>query len=164
MTIDIADAKPLALVGKQHPALHSPATDCGPATGDHALLAMRMNATRTRKNGLAIAAPQVGVSLRLIVWHAGVLLDPRIVGLSGEPDIDEVEECLSLPGRYYQVPRYPRCVVTGFDLTDEFHCIEAEGLEARMFQHEIDHLDGFLACDRGPEVRWHDERRKWVLR
>lgn len=162
MSVDLSQFKPMALVGRDHPALHTVADECGEASLELAELAGRMNATRTRKNGLAIAAPQVGQSLRLIVWHAGVLVDPKIVAVDGETTDGDVEECLSLPGRYYRVSRAPRCTVTGFDLADEFHFIEAEGLQARMFQHEIDHLDGFLASDRGPEVRWRDGQ--WVLR
>ncbi|HEY0015107.1 MAG TPA: peptide deformylase [Longimicrobium sp.] len=104
--------------------------------------------------GIGLAAPQVGLSQRLIVIDLKednsepmALLNPTILELGG--DKDRVEEgCLSIPGVAATVERPVTCVVDALDAKGQPVRIEAEGLLARCLQHEIDHLDGVLFIDR----------------
>lgn len=101
-------------------------------------------------NGLALAAPQIGVQKRVVVWDLGddplAIVNPEIVESDGEWVFDE--GCLSIPGLYVEMLRPKQVLVRGVDLNGEIVEIEADELEARMFQHEIDHLDGVLMFDR----------------
>ncbi|WP_028307412.1 peptide deformylase [Desulfitibacter alkalitolerans] len=99
--------------------------------------------------GVGLAAPQVGVSKRVIIVDIGEglieLINPEIVNSEGTK-ID-VEGCLSIPGVRGNVPRGEKIVVAGLNRHGERVEIEAKGLLARAFQHEIDHLDGTLFID-----------------
>jgi peptide deformylase len=114
----------------------------------------RMLATMYAAPGIGLAAPQVGVSLRLAVIDLQredrpeplVLVNPEIVARSAETEAHE-EGCLSLPGQYADVVR-PRGVTVRFlDEAGARREVAAEGLLARCVQHEIDHLDGVLFVD-----------------
>ena len=105
--------------------------------------------------GVGLAAPQVGVSERLIVvdvrYPEGekeliTLINPEILEVEGK--VNWEEGCLSLPGIKEQVARAERVLVRGYDLNEKERQIEAEGLLAVALQHEIDHLDGILFIDR----------------
>ncbi len=107
-------------------------------------------------NGLALAAPQIGVQKQVVVWDFGedplAIINPEIVESDGEWVYDE--GCLSIPGLYVEMLRPKQVLVRGVDLQGEVIEIEADELEARMFQHEIDHLRGVLMFDRmTPEQR-----------
>ncbi len=115
--------------------------------------------TMRAAEGIGLAAPQVGETLRVIVVEvpedeevpgSGILyavINPEIVEAS--PEIEEgVEGCLSIPGWYGWVPRARAVTVRGLDRDGRRVRIRAEGLVARVFQHEIDHLDGILFPDR----------------
>jgi peptide deformylase len=151
----IATSRPFALVGRKHPALHRKADWIGKPQPEHQILAARMAATLSRQRGMALAAPQVGHSLRLVVWDTKALCDP-IVHVSG-PLEHALEGCLSLPGRWYAVPRHTKAHVVGLSLQGERVEFDIEGVEARMWQHEHDHLEGLLIAGRCEEVR-HPER------
>ena len=101
-------------------------------------------------NGLALAAPQIGVQKQVVVWDFGdeplAIINPEIVESDGEWVYDE--GCLSIPGLYVEMLRPKMVLVRGIDLNGEIIEIEADELEARMFQHEIDHLNGVLMFDR----------------
>lgn len=101
-------------------------------------------------SGVGLAAPQVGVSKRIIVAEVGerlhVLIDPKIVTREGE-DLG-TEGCLSIPGIIGEVPRAARVVVKGKNRKGRGITVEAEGMLARVLQHEVDHLDGILFLDR----------------
>ena len=101
-------------------------------------------------NGLALAAPQIGVQKQVVVWDFGedplAIINPEIVESDGEWVFDE--GCLSIPGLYVEMLRPKQVLVRGVDLDGEIIEIEADELEARMFQHEIDHLNGVLMFDR----------------
>jgi peptide deformylase len=101
-------------------------------------------------NGLALAAPQIGVQKQVVVWDFGeeplAIINPEIVESDGEWVYDE--GCLSIPGLYVEMARPKLVLVRGVDLDGEVIEIEADELEARMFQHEIDHLNGVLMFDR----------------
>ena len=107
------------------------------------------NLTRT-DNGLALAAPQIGVQRRVVVWDFGeeplAIVNPEVVESDGEWPYDE--GCLSIPGLYVEMLRPKTVLVRGVSLDGEIVEIEADELEARMFQHEIDHLNGVLMFDR----------------
>jgi peptide deformylase len=101
--------------------------------------------------GVGLAAPQVGRSLRLIVFEVGddpprPLANPVLRDEWGE-QIGE-EGCLSVPGLYYPVRRHQRVQAEGSDLACHDVSIEASELLARVLQHEVDHLDGVLFLDR----------------
>lgn len=105
--------------------------------------------------GIGLAAPQVGVAKRLCVIDLNggknpndllVLINPEFVHRDGMQLEDE--GCLSVPGFTATVPRPARAAVRAMDRTGQTRVIEATGLLARAFQHEIDHLDGRLFLDR----------------
>ncbi|MEW6546322.1 MAG: methionyl-tRNA formyltransferase [Bacillota bacterium] len=116
---------------------------------DDMLVAMR------RARGVGLAAPQVGISRRVIVVDVGdgpiELINPEIVHAEGSETA--VEGCLSVPGLVGEVPRYEKITVSGLDRHGRQIWVEAEGLLARAMQHEIDHLNGILFVDRAVEVR-----------
>ncbi|GIU99680.1 MAG: peptide deformylase [Actinomycetota bacterium] len=101
--------------------------------------------------GVGLAANQVGVPLRFFVYddgegHQGFVANPELFDLDAFEEIDE--GCLSIPGPFHPTRRALRCRLRGQDLDGRPIEIEAEGLLARIFQHETDHLDGKLYIDR----------------
>ncbi len=119
-------------------------------------LANRMAETMYAAPGIGLAAPQVGISKRLIVVdisHDGhkdrlyKIVNPEIVQLSDETDKEE-EGCLSIPGIYESVVRPVAAQIKGQDIEGQDLSIDAEGLLARCLLHEIDHLNGILFVDR----------------
>lgn len=115
-----------------------------------------MWATMAAARGVGLAAPQIGLSLRLAVIDVKpegksariVLINPEIVSLEGE--LNDEEGCLSLPGVYHKLRRHARARVRALDEHGVSRELSGEGLLARAFQHEIDHLDGKLYVDRLP--------------
>ncbi len=105
--------------------------------------------------GIGLAAPQVGVLYRVITvdmeGDARYLINPGIVSRSGR-DETETEGCLSIPGKGYEVNRPSEVRVRGWSPEERELVFEARGLAARVLQHEIDHLNGVLICDRGEDV------------
>jgi peptide deformylase len=97
-----------------------------------------------------LAAPQIGVSLRVFCYNVegneGYLINPRLVTSSGRQD--GPEGCLSIPDLYLPTARAEHVVVTGVDLAGQQIELEATGPLARCLQHELDHLDGRLYLDR----------------
>ncbi len=100
--------------------------------------------------GVGLAAPQIGISKRVIVVDAGEglleLVNPEIIGSRGE-DV-AVEGCLSIPGVAGEVKRAEQVEVKGLDRAGKVIKVRATGLLARALQHEIDHLDGILFIDK----------------
>ena len=108
--------------------------------------------------GMGLAAPQVGLCERLFVYNTTsaeedqeqkrgqVLINPVILEVQGEQE--EEEGCLSLPEVAANIKRSHKVKVAGLDLEGKRVVLEAEGRPARVFQHEIDHLDGVLIIDR----------------
>jgi len=118
-------------------------------------LAGEMAETMYAAPGVGLAAPQIGVSERLIVLDVKTpegekelitLINPEIIEAEGR--LVEEEGCLSVPGIRENVTRAERVLVRGLDLDEQQREIEAAGLLAVAFQHEIDHLDGILFIDR----------------
>jgi peptide deformylase len=119
-------------------------------TRDVQALIDQMFATMRASRGLGLAAPQVGVGRRVLVaeveHHHVALVDPEIVRQDGEHVATEA--CLSIPGLLGDVPRASHVVVRARNRRNRFVTIEADGLLARVLQHEIDHLNGILFTDR----------------
>ncbi|OLE35407.1 MAG: peptide deformylase [Actinobacteria bacterium 13_1_20CM_3_68_9] len=114
--------------------------------------------------GVGLAATQLGVMHRLLVFQAGLdatptaIVNPELEWLSAELAIAE-EGCLSIPGVTVEVERPLHARVSGCDVHGQPLLVEASGLEARVLQHEIDHLDGVLTIDRT-----QPDQRKGALR
>ncbi len=125
---------------------------------------MRMGALMHDALGIGLAAPQVGISHRLLVYRVEpdspivALVNPEIEWSSRDEEISE-EGCLSLPLIHVDVERPVAVLVRARDEHGDGVTIEASGLEARVIQHEIDHLDGVLILDRTSR-----EERKRALR
>jgi peptide deformylase len=116
-----------------------------------------MVATMRVSNGLGLAANQVGVLQKVFVYDDGtglsILVNPEIVESKGEQV--GPEGCLSLPGLQGEVPRANEIVIKGANLKGKTVKIKAEGLLARIFQHEFDHLNGKLFIDRAEPGSLH---------
>lgn len=132
------------------PVLREPAAAADRVDDAMRKLVADMEETMRAAPGVGLAAPQVGVQRRVLVYDIGeglqVLVNPEILDRSGEV-VDE-EGCLSIPGLAYPVARAEHIRVRGLDGDGESIEREAAELEARVIQHEIDHLDGVLFLDR----------------
>ena len=132
------------------PVLRKVAADVTDIDGKLAKLADDMLQTMYDEPGLGLAAPQVGVQRRFFVYDLGddprILINPVIQESDGEWVYEE--GCLSVPGLYWEIVRPKEVHITGYDLDGNEVSIEADELEARLFQHELDHLDGVLLVDR----------------
>lgn len=113
-----------------------------------------MEETMYAADGVGLAAPQVGISERLIVVDVGDgpihLVNPVLV--SAEGSVIDAEGCLSIPGVVGYVERAQKVVVDGLDMKGRPRRIEAEDWLARALQHEIDHLDGILFTDKATSI------------
>jgi peptide deformylase len=135
------------------PVLNSRAGDVGEFDAGLAREAERMISIMRDAHGVGLAATQLGSLHRLLVFAAGAdatptaVANPQLEWLGEEEEVAE-EGCLSLPGIVVEVERPLHVRVRGLDLEGEPLTLEASGLEARVLQHEIDHLDGVLILDR----------------
>ena len=131
-------------------------------------LTKNMADTMKAAGGLGLAAPQVGISLRIVIMDFGylryekaqtegdetvkdsydpiALINPEIIEKSGTASI--TERCLSVPGYGAEVKRFSKVKVKYTDIEGQEHTVESDGLMAIAFQHEIDHLNGVLFIDR----------------
>ena len=146
------------------PVLKSPATKVASFGPELEREAEQMVSIMRDALGVGLAATQLGIMHRLVVVQAGLdatptaIVNPDLEWLSDELAI-AVEGCLSLPGITVDVERPLHARVRGHDVRGESLLVEASGLEARVLQHEIDHLDGVLILDRTER-----EQRKGALR
>jgi len=127
----------------------------------------QMVETMLRANGAGLAAPQIGISKRIIVLDVDgefhVLINPELIETSEE--VEQVTEgCLSVPGVDAAVGRATRAVIEGATLNGETVRIEGEGLLARAIQHEMDHLNGNLFLDRLSPARRQSVLREYERR
>lgn len=124
-------------------------------TDDIRRLVDDMFETMHEGKGVGLAAPQIGVNVRLAIIDLGddplVLINPRILKSWGKESCDE--GCLSFPGLTEKVERARNVIAEATDLDGSVYEIEAEGLLARAIQHELDHLDGVLFIDRISRAR-----------
>jgi len=146
--------QPIRLFGD--PVLVTPASPV--IDFDKELRALVADLTQTMQDapGAGLAAPQIGVPLRVFVWdiddELGHLINPSL-DLSEEMQ-DGEEGCLSFPALSYETPRAMRAVAKGWNMHGEPITVEGTELLARCLQHETDHLDGIVFIDRlSPEER-----------
>lgn len=143
------------------PVLRTPADDVTDIDGRLARLCDDMLDTMYDAAGIGLAAPQVGVRKRFFVYdHGGgpeVLINPEITEADGEWEYDE--GCLSVPGLSWTIVRPKTVHITGYDLDGNDVSIEADEIVARLFQHELDHLNGVLLVDH-----LDDEQRREAMR
>lgn len=138
------------------PVLTTPAVEVSDFDKELRTLVQDLTDTMIDAPGAGLAAPQIGVPLRVFVWHVddefGHLVNPSL-DLSDE--LQEGEEgCLSFPDLAYETPRAMRAVARGWNMYGEPITVEGTEFLARALQHETDHLNGVLFIDRlSPELR-----------
>jgi peptide deformylase len=150
---------PIRITGD--PVLHSPARPVDEIDDDVRTLIADMFETMDEAPGVGLAAPQVGLPLRLFVYgwtddddvqHRGVAINPTL--WQSPLTVDELDEdsesegCLSFPGERFPLRRAERVILQATDLDGAQFEVHADGWLARIFQHEYDHLDGVLYVDR----------------
>lgn len=140
--------KPIRLFGD--PVLRTRAEPVSDFDAELRRLVRDLTDTMLEAPGVGLAAPQIGVGLRVFTYHiddqVGHLINPTL-RLSDEVEIDE-EGCLSFPGLQYPTQRAHRVVAAGLDMHGEPVTLKGDGHLARCVQHETDHLDGVLFIDR----------------
>ena len=145
------------------PVLKQRAAEVTDIDGKLVALADDMVETMYDAPGVGLAAPQVGVQKRIFVYDLGddlgprTLVNPAIVESRGEFTFDE--GCLSVPGLSWEIVRPDEIHLVGLDLDGNEVSIEASGYEGRVFQHELDHLDGVLLVERLDADQAKDARR-----
>ena len=148
------------------PVLNQVTTDVENIDGKIAALAQSMIETMYEAPGVGLAANQIGVQKRLFVYDKGegdgakTIVNPRIIETSGEWVYEE--GCLSVPGMSWEITRANAVHLRGYDLEGNEIDLEVDEFEGRIFQHEVDHLDGVLLVERLSD----DQRReaKRILR
>jgi len=166
------DPHEIAIVQAKDPILRKKAAEVKPADIDtpriRQIIADMKTAVDSQKDGIAIAAPQVGESLRIFVVSGSVMreadskfkspekhlvfINPRIIKLSKKMQ-DLEEGCLSVRWKYGMVKRAEKAVVAALDENGKPFERGASGVLAQVFQHETDHLDGKLFIDKARDVR-----------
>ena len=157
--------RPIRLLGD--PVLRAVAAPVEKVTDAVRALIADLFDTMYAEDGVGLAAPQVGIGQRVIVVDPRepsvipfALINPRVLELGA--DLDRAEEgCLSLPGLKEIVERPATAVVEGLDRSGETVRISAQGLLARILQHEVDHLDGILFIDRVSPLKRKLLLSKW---
>jgi peptide deformylase len=143
------------------PVLKQVAHEVDQVDGSLVKLVDDMVETMYDAEGAGLAAPQVGVQKRMFVYDVGegpeVMINPTIVELDGEWYHDE--GCLSIPGLRLGIVRPNQVHIRGFGIDGEERTVEADEFLGRVFQHEVDHLDGVLMIER-----LEDDVRKQALR
>lgn len=149
------------------PVLRARADEVPAVTDEVRELVRDMFDTMYAEEGVGLAAPQVGISQRIIVVDAQqddlpafALINPVIVELSKDTEKGE-EGCLSIPGLRDIVERSYHIVVKGTTLEGEQMQLDLDGLAARIIQHEVDHLDGVLFIDRVSALKRKMLLAKW---
>ncbi len=139
-------------MGADNPILRTKAEKVPQVTKKVLKLIRDMKSSMKAANGVGLAAPQVGESLRVCIARVAgkdaVLINPDITWKSEEKDVDE-EGCLSLPDTWLMIPRHTSINVTYQDEKGQVQERKLEGFDARVTQHEVDHLDGILIVDYG---------------
>ncbi|MBN1124371.1 MAG: peptide deformylase [Sedimentisphaerales bacterium] len=147
------------------PVLMAPTEPIKTIDGKICDLAERMIDIMIRSGGVGLAGPQAGVNLQIFVVsvngtkeNAKVYINPEIEVSGGLEGYEE--GCLSLPGVYAKIKRHKKCTVTAMDLDGNQFTETGEGLLARAFQHEYDHLQGRMIKDRMGRVQQIAARRR----
>lgn len=140
-----------SLVATEDPVLHQRTKKIkDPLDSDLLELANEMAEVMHAKNGVGLAAPQIGIGKRICVIEEGgvryVLINPSITKYSKETVVME-EGCLSVPGKFFPIERPAEVNATFTTLEGKRAKLRASGLLARALQHEIDHLNGIIILD-----------------
>ena len=164
--------RPIVISGE--PVLHTRALPVETIDDEIRTLVQDMYDTQEAAHGVGLAAPQIGVGLRIFTWSManddgvpalGHVINPYVKASKpavGEPDRDhESEGCLSVPGYSYPLRRGERAEVSGYDWDGNEISFSATGWFARCMQHEYDHLNGFLYVDRLGD-KWKKKARKAI--
>ena len=151
--------RPILIYGD--PVLHQLASEVTVFDKELEQLVQDLFDTMDKAPGVGLAAPQIGVGLRVFVYsypddddnpRRGVVINPTITHtpIEAGPADDELESegCLSFPGERFALKRGERVVIEGVNLENKPVRIEAEGWFARVFQHEFDHLNGIIYVDK----------------
>jgi peptide deformylase len=151
--------RPIHITGD--PVLHRPAQPVAAIDDDLRQLVRDMEETMAAAPGVGLAAPQIGVPLRVFVYawtddagmrHTGTAVNPELwIAPLALDELDEEEEsegCLSIPGERFPLRRSASALLRATDLDGKRYEVRADGWLARIFQHEFDHLDGILYADR----------------
>lgn len=124
-------------------------------------LVLSMKKTLIKTAGLGLAAPQIGKNIRLAVinFQAGAccLINPKIIKKSWARELEQ-EGCLSIPGVFGKVKRHKKITLIYHNQGGKKIKLTAQGLLARVMQHEIDHLNGILFIDKAVEIEKNDEK------
>jgi peptide deformylase len=140
---------PIRLLGD--PVLRTPAAPVVDFDEELRQLVADLTETMFAAGGAGLAAPQIGVGLRVFTWYVdgevGHLVNPEVTPV-GEETEEGPEGCLSIPGYTFDCRRHLYVAATGLDLHGEPVRVEGSYLLARAVQHEVDHLDGVLFVDR----------------
>jgi peptide deformylase len=154
----------LKIVNYPHPALRLKAKPVANIDKDLRLTAGRMLEMMHEREGLGLAAPQVALDVQLIVMEFPgpeegspgtevVAINPVITATKGK--LKDREGCLSFPGLYQDILRFKNVTVKYYDLDGQLQEMKSTDLHARLWQHEIDHLNGVLFIDKmGPLARY----------
>ena len=144
---------PIRLYGD--PVLRTPAAPVVDFDAELRRLVADLTDTMHAAGGAGLAAPQIGVGLRVFTWHVdgevGHLVNPDVVAV-GEEVQDGPEGCLSIPELRYDCRRHLHVVASGWNMHGDPVRVEGSELLARAIQHETDHLDGVLFVDRLDDV------------
>ena len=152
-----------------HPVLRMKAQDVSASdirSGEYDTLIEDMFETMEAYQGVGLAAPQVHLPIRLFVYELPAEVARRrrakplargaffnaTLELVGTPDVVDFEGCLSVPFLGGEVPRYPKVILRGLDVRGNEAEVVMEDYAARIFQHEVDHLDGAVYLDRMPDL------------
>ncbi|MCU0680307.1 MAG: peptide deformylase [Planctomycetes bacterium] len=128
-----------------------------------------MEKTMLKKDGIGLAAPQIGRNIRLIVVknegskHNFFMINPKVTQKSWAKEWGE-EGCLSVPLTFGKVERHKKLTCTYLDPQGKQKTLRAEGILARVIQHEVDHLDAILFIDKAKEIRTITEEEQKSLR
>ena len=174
--------EPLTIITPENPILHEKAEPVARLDQELQTLIDQMIFTMRAANGVGLAAPQVGRSLRLAVIETPpdydedgveipdsrelfVIINPEIIW-SSRRKTNGIEGCLSIPGYLGEVSRSQAIRVKGLDRRGRSLDLKLKGWDARVFQHEIDHLNGILYTERltAPENYWTEEEYEVRLR
>jgi peptide deformylase len=143
------------------PVLKQKAADVQKVDGSFAKLVDDMFVTMYDAPGVGLAAPQVGVQQRFFVFdyddRPGVIINPVIVESRGEAEF--TEGCLSVPGLHWEIVRPAEIHVKGYDLDGHELDLQLDDYAARVFQHEIDHLEGILLVEHLTDDQRQEARK-----
>ena len=144
------------ITGEENPILRAVSTEVKTFNSELKSFAKQMKESMIKAKGLGIAAPQVGKNIRIFIVTLNYgsenemmiyMVNPKILSKSTETEVAE-EGCLSLPGVYGNVERSRIVSVEFYNLDGARQEMELEGLNARVVQHENDHIDGILFIDK----------------